>query len=164
MTSLLIEGKKMKAYKIILLFFIVTISSYAQVTIHLQQPPPYQFKVEQFWKIVLINNSKISVNVYLKGTATESLQGRIIEATSSVISLQPGVKTVSGRDLGPFSVSQPNDRYKNIIMNTGGLPSGNYEICVAVFQAMDGRQIATEARRLRRLVHAGAHLWRHRTF
>lgn len=134
----------MKATKIILLFFIVTISSYAQITIHLQQPPPYQFKVEQFWKIVLINNSNQAVNVYLKGTATESLQGRVIEATSSVISLQPGVKTVSGRDLGPFSVSQPNDRYKNIMLNTGSLPSGNYEICVAVFQAMDGIQIATD--------------------
>lgn len=134
----------MKLYKIVLLFLIITISTYAQVTVHLQQPPPYQFKVEQFWKIVLINNSKISVNVYLKGTATESLQGKIIEATSSIISLQPGVKSVSGRDLGPFTISESNSRYKNILLNTGGLPSGNYEICVAVFAAMDGRQIATD--------------------
>lgn len=134
----------MKVFKIILLFFIVTISSYAQITIHLQQPPPYQFKVEQFWKIVLINNSDKAINVYLKGTATESLQGKIIEATSSVISLQPGVKTVSGRDLGPFSISESNDRYKNIILNTGGLPSGNYDICAAVFEALDGKQIASD--------------------
>ncbi|TSA25950.1 MAG: hypothetical protein D4R68_08055 [Ignavibacteriales bacterium] len=134
----------MKAYKIILLFFIVTISSYAQVTVHLQQPPPYQFKVEQFWKIVLINNSERAVNVYLKGIATESSQGKIIEATSSVISLQPGARTVNGRDLGPFTVSESNTRYKNIIMNTGSLPSGRYDICVAVFQAVDGMQIASD--------------------
>lgn len=134
----------MKAYKIVLLFLIVTISSFAQVTVHLQQPPPYQFKVEQFWKIILTNNSKAPLNVYLKGTATESLQGKIIEATSSVITLQPGVKIVSGRDLGPFTISESNSRYKNILLNTGGLPSGNYEICVAVFAAMEGRQIGTD--------------------
>ncbi len=134
----------MKTYKILLLLVTLTISSYAQITIHLQQPLPYQFKVEQFWKIVLINNSDRPVNVYLKGTATESLQGKIIEATSSVISLQPGVRNVSGRDLGPFTISESNSRYKNILLNTGGLPSGNYEICVAVFDALDGKQIATD--------------------
>ncbi len=134
----------MKVYKTILLFFIVTISSYAQVTVHLQQPPPYQFKVEHFWKIILTNNSDKPVSVYLKGTATESIQGKIIEATSSVITLQRGAKVISGRELGPFTISESNSRYKNIILNTGGLPSGNYEICVAVIAAMDGRQIATD--------------------
>lgn len=134
----------MKTPKIILLFIIVTISSYAQVTVQLQPPPPYQFKVEQFWKIVLINNSDRTINLYLKGTATESLQGKIIEVTSSVIGLQPGVKTVSGRDLGPFSVSESNNRYKNILLNTGSIPSGSYDICVTVFAAMDGRQIASD--------------------
>jgi len=134
----------MKVYKLLLLFLTVTISTYAQVSVHLQQPPPYQFKVEQFWKIILINNSKSPMNVYLKGTATESGQGKIIEATSSVISLQPGVRNISGRDLGPFTISESNSRYKNIILNTGGLPSGNYEICVGVFAATDGLQIATD--------------------
>ncbi len=134
----------MKVYNTILLFIIVTISSYAQVTVHLQQPPPYQFKVEHFWKIVLTNNSDKPESVYLKGTATESIQGKIIEATSSIITLQRGVKVISGRELGPFTISESNSRYKNIILNTGGLPSGNYEICVAVLAALDGRQIATD--------------------
>lgn len=134
----------MKVYNTILLFMIITISSYAQVTVHLQQPPPYQFKVEHFWKIVLTNNSDKPESVYLKGTATESIQGKIIEATSSVITLQRGTKVISGRELGPFTISESNSRYKNIILNTGGLPSGNYEICVAVLAAIDGRQIATD--------------------
>jgi len=132
-----------KIFLLLTLFFIAGLS-FAQVTVHLQQPPPYQFKVEQFWKITLINSGNKSVNVYLKGTATESLQGKIIEATSSVITLQPGVKTVTGRDLGPFTVSESNNRYKNILANTGGLPSGNYEICVSVIGALDGRQIGVD--------------------
>lgn len=134
----------MKIYKILLLFFIAAISTFAQVSVKLQQPPPYQFKVEEFWKIVLINGGDRPINVYLIGTATESLQGKVIEATSSIITLQKGVKAVSGRDLGPFSVSESNSRYKDIILNTGGLPSGSYNICIAVIDAADGKQIATD--------------------
>ena len=134
----------MKTYNTIIVFFIMTISSFAQVTVVLQQPPPYQFKVEQFWKVILINNSDVPTSVYLKGTATESLQGIIVEATSSIITLQQGVRVITGRDLAPFSVSESNDRYKNIILNTGSIPSGGYEICVSVFAAMDGREIASD--------------------
>ncbi|MFA7419922.1 MAG: hypothetical protein WCZ90_09570 [Melioribacteraceae bacterium] len=132
----------MKTYRILLLLITLTISLSAQVSVKLQQPPPYQFKVEQFWKIVLINNSKAPVSIYLTGTATEPLEGKIIEATSSVITLQPGVRTISGRDLGPFTISQSDNRYKNILMNTGSIPSGSYDICVGVYDANEGRQIA----------------------
>ncbi|MDP3581076.1 MAG: hypothetical protein Q8S39_04015 [Ignavibacteria bacterium] len=134
----------MRKLLVLLTFFFLSGLSFAQVSVKLQQPPPYQFKVEQFWKITLINSGSKSVNVYLKGIATESLEGKIIEATSSVITLQPGLRTLSGRDLGPLSVSESNNRYKNIITNTGGLPSGNYEICVSVLAALDGSQIAAD--------------------
>jgi hypothetical protein len=134
----------MKTYKILLLLITLTISLSAQVSVKLQQPPPYQFKVEQFWKIILINNSNAPISVRLTGTATEPLEGKIIEATSSVITLQPGVRTITGRDLGPFTVSQSDNRYKNILMNTGSIPSGSYDICVEVFDANEGRQIASD--------------------
>ncbi len=134
----------MKAYKIVLLSLIVTISSYAQISVHLQQPPPYQFRIEQFWKIELINNSDSPIKVYLKGTATESTQGKIIEATSSVITLQHGVKVISGRELGPLTVSESNSHYKDIILNTGGLPSGNYNVCITVLDGIDGKQLAAD--------------------
>jgi hypothetical protein len=134
----------MKLYKILLLMLIATICIEAQVTVKLQQPPPYQFRVDQFWKIILINNSKNSMNIYLKGMATESIQGKIIEATSSVITLQPGIRTVNGRDLGPFTVTETNSRFKNIMTNTGGVPSGGYDICVSVFLAGEGKLIAED--------------------
>lgn len=134
----------MKLYKILLLLITLTISVSAQISVKLQQPPPYQFKVEQFWKIVLINNNKTPVSVYLKGTATEVIEGKIIEATSSVVSLMPGIKSINGRELGPFTVSESNSRYKNIMTNTGSIPSGSYDICVEVFDALDGKQIASD--------------------
>ncbi len=137
----------MKALKIILLFFMVTISSYAQISVKLLQPPPYQFKIEHFWKVIIINNGgadKRQISVYLKGTATESLQGKIIEVTSSVITLQPGVKIISGRELGPFTIRESNSRFKNIRLKTGSVPSGNYEISITVFDAKGGKQLASD--------------------
>jgi len=116
----------------------------AQVTVQLQQPPPFQFKVEHFWKVILFNNSEQPVNVFLKGTATESSQGKIVEGTSSIITLQHGVKYITGRDLAPFTISESNDGYKNIIQSTGSMPSGSYDICVSVFDAADGREIASD--------------------
>ncbi|MFA7289148.1 MAG: hypothetical protein WC055_09730 [Melioribacteraceae bacterium] len=141
----------MKRINIVLYIFVVIgliittrIDINAQISVKLTQPPPYQFKVEQFWKILLLNNSGRPTTIYLKGTATESFQGKVIEATSSVITLQPGVKTVDGRDLGPFNVWQSNDRYKTILMNSGSLPSGNYDICIGVYDAASGAQIASD--------------------
>jgi len=131
---------------ICLIIFLIAINSnvIAQISVKLQQPPPFQFKVEQFWKIVLINNGNVPVNVYLKGTATESVQGMIIEATSSIITLQHGIRAISGNELGPFTVSESNSRYKNIILFTGGLPSGNYNICIGVYDAASGNQLAID--------------------
>lgn len=128
----------------LIILLLITVLSFAQVSVKLIQPPPYQFKIEQFWKFVLVNSSDRPINVYIKGTATESLQGKIIEATSSIITLQRGIRGVSGRELGPFTVSESNSRYKNIILNTGGLPSGSYNICIEVLNAADRMQLATD--------------------
>lgn len=117
---------------------------WSQTSVKLQQPPPYQFRVEQFWKVVIVNNGRSAVNIFLKGTATESAKGKIIEATSSAITVQPGLKIVTGRELGPFSVNQSNDQHKNIMMNTGSVPSGNYNICITAYDAAGGKQISSD--------------------
>ena len=138
-----------KKINYLLLIFLIFINSqiYSQVSIKLQQPPPYQFKIEQFWKAIIINSggaAREPISVYLKGTATESLQGKIIEATSSVITLQPGVKIISGRELAPFTLKETNSRFTDIRLKTGSVPSGNYEICITVFNAKGGEQLASD--------------------
>jgi hypothetical protein len=133
-----------KIFSSIIFLIVINSNVFSQISVKLQQPPPFQFKVEQFWKIVLINNGNVPMNVYLKGTATESVQGMIIEATSSVITLQHGIRAISGNELGPFTVSESNSHYKDIILFTGGLPSGNYNICIGVYDAASGNQIAID--------------------
>ena len=138
-----------RVYFLLFIFFILFTSQiYSQVSIKLLPQPPFQFKIEQFWKAIITNSGGAAIrgpiSVFLRGTATEHLQGKIIEATSSVITLQPGVKIISGRELGPFTISETNSRFSDIRSKTGSIPSGNYEICIAVFDAESGVQLASD--------------------
>lgn len=131
-------------YAIIYFLPLFLISLNAQISVKLQQPPPYQFRVEQFWKAILTNSGRTAVSIYLKGTATESVKGKVIEAASYVITIQPGIKIVSGRELGPFTVSQSNNQYKDIMLNTGSVPSGNYNICITAYEVTGGKQLSSD--------------------
>ncbi|MFA4924780.1 MAG: hypothetical protein WC557_11355, partial [Ignavibacteriaceae bacterium] len=122
-----------------LLIFLTAINSnvFAQVTVHLQQPPPYQFKVEQMWKVTLINQTKTTYRVYLKGTATESGEGLILDATTTTFTLPPGVKIINARELAPLNIKESNPKYTDVVTRIGGVPTGDYEICVAVINSSD---------------------------
>ena len=116
----------------------------AQVTVILQQPPPYQFRLENMWKVTLINPTKTTYRVYLKGIASESTQGQIVAATSASFSLPPGAKIVNSSDLVPLSVDVINSKYSNVIKNIGDVPTGDYEICVSVINAATGMELGTQ--------------------
>jgi hypothetical protein len=110
----------------------------AQVTVQIQQPPPFQFKLENMWKVTLINHTTETYTVYLHASATELSQGEIVEGTTAVFSLPPGVKVVNTRELVPMDIKVINDKYADIIKNLNAVPSGEYEICVAVIDAATG--------------------------
>jgi len=129
-------------FTILILFFHINI--YAQVTVVLQQPPPYQFNVDYMWKVTLINPTNTTYKIYLTGVATESLQGQIIKATSAAFSLAPGVKIINTHDLIPMKVEATNNRYTSVVKNIGTLPTGNYEICVNVIDAETGMLLGTQ--------------------
>lgn len=113
--------------------------THAQTQVHviLQQPPPYQFKIENMWKLTLMNPSQTTYRVYLIGRATERNDGRIVEATTTTFNFPPGLKVVNGRELAPLDVKESNSKYSDVVKNIGGVPSGVYDICVSVFNAAD---------------------------
>jgi len=111
--------------------------SFAQVTVILQQPPPYQFKVERFWRVTLNNPTQTTYRVYLVGRATERTDGRVVEATTTGFSLPPGMKVVNSRDLAPLDVKEYNSKYSDVVKNIGAVPSGDYDICVTAYSADD---------------------------
>ena len=116
----------------------------AQVTVILKQPPPYQFKLENLWKVTLINPTNIKYKVYLTGRASESAHGEIMNATSAVFNLSPGTKIVNTYELVPMHVDAVNSKYSDVVKNIGTLPSGDYEICVAVINAETGLQMGEQ--------------------
>ncbi len=117
---------------------------FAQMGVRLQQPPPNQLKVADMWKITVVNSSREKRRVYLQGTATESRDGEVVNAQSAQFDLAPGTRTITGRDVEPVKVNSSNSKYKNIVLQTGSVPSGTYTICVYVKDAKTGETLGSD--------------------
>lgn len=101
-----------------------------RVTVRLQQPPPNQLRVSDMWKITLTNSGRATVRIYLQGIATEVRDGQVVDAQTAPFDLPPGTKRLTGREVEPIKVNSSHGRYKNILLQTGLVPSGDYTICV----------------------------------
>ncbi|MCX6150577.1 MAG: hypothetical protein NTX22_08655 [Ignavibacteriales bacterium] len=139
-----IEYKQLCKFIILLILLSTQSTAIAQVIVVLQQPPPYQFKVENMWKVTLINPTNTTYKVYLKGTATESLKGPIVAATTASFLLPPGLKIINTHDLMPLQIESTNSKYSDVVKNIGGVPTGEYEICVAVINTETGNQLGMQ--------------------
>lgn len=124
---------------IVALTFVLSVSALkAQgpelVDIRLTQPPPNQLRIADLWKVELNNRSGRPVRVTLHGTAEETSipDGIIADATTRVITLQPGRTIVTGNDVQPIRVDQSNNKYRDALLRTGSVPSGEYLICCEV--------------------------------
>lgn len=129
----------MKISKLIFLILLICATSQAQISITITQPPPNRFYIEDLWKIKIINGTGANKSVYLKGIVSESIQGNVITATTKTFSIAPGINSLTAAQLGSIDVSYKDSRIKDAIKNTGGLPSGTYQICVSAYE--DGTSI-----------------------
>ena len=137
-----------KIFCLIFLFiseYIFTVgNAQAQVLVQLRQPPRYQFKIEDMWKVTLNNTTQTTYNVFLYGIATKSGEGKIVDANTATFRLPPGVKVISGHDVSPINVIETNKNYEDAVKYTGGVPTGNYEICVSVYNADNNEVLGSE--------------------
>lgn len=124
--------QKLKLLLFISLFFTIAPLLRAEVIVQLKPPPPGKLNVENLWSVTLKNMSQTTFKVYLLGQLTENSDGLIFEATTREFDLPPGSTTVTVSDVSPISSKFPKDKYKNVLMQTGEVPSGNYTICVTV--------------------------------
>ena len=117
------------------IYFILIIPNHlsAQITIQLQQPPPFQFKVEHLWRAT-INNPGQPVNVYLFGTIEKGSQ-RLLDATTAVFLLPTGSKRINAQEISPIDVEKYSDEVEETLNKTGTLQSGTYNICLYVMDA-----------------------------
>ncbi|MEK9137320.1 MAG: hypothetical protein AAB393_09360, partial [Bacteroidota bacterium] len=126
---------------LLLLAITVPSISHAQITVILQQPPPYQFKVEHIWKLTLVNPTQTTYRISLHGRATELYEGLIVDATTTTFALPPGTKIINPRELVPINIRDANPKYRVVVQNIGGVPTGDYEICVSVINAANGQEL-----------------------
>jgi alpha-tubulin suppressor-like RCC1 family protein len=105
-----------------------------QVDVRLTQPPPNQLRIADLWRIELNNRSGQTLRVYLHGTAEELSipDGLIADARSKVLVLGPGRTTVTGNDVQPVTIDEANERYREALLRTGSVPTGDYRICCEV--------------------------------
>jgi len=129
---------------IYLLLFIFPIVAFGQVSIHMQQPPPNQLGFEDLWKATIINNSNTTYRVYLTGKVTSSKDGKIVDGSTAVFDLPKGIKAVNAGEIGPVTINKSNKKYSDIAKRLGGVPSGDYEICIAVIDASNGQELAID--------------------
>jgi hypothetical protein len=107
----------------------------AQVIVTLQQPPAFEFKIEHMWRLTLNNTSRLNLNVYMIGRATEKNSGNSVRAITGEFALPPGLKVLRPREIRIIDVQESNSRYTDVVKNIGGVPSGDYTICVTVYDA-----------------------------
>ena len=106
----------MKNLIIIAILILIPGLTSAQVSITLHQPPPFRFNISSLWNVTLVNASGGDINVYLHGQASKTGEGLVLEATTSVFILQPGVRTVNASQIQPIDVNEANQIFLNLII------------------------------------------------
>jgi len=108
---------------------------FAQIEITLQYPPPYKFKIEDLWKITLINSGS-PIDIYLYGTVESAGDEELLaEATCSIFNLPTGTKRITAAEITPIDLAKHTDEVERTIEKIGTLPDGEYLICVYAVSA-----------------------------
>ncbi len=129
-----------KLLLLIILYFFYCDLSYSQVTVILQQPPPYRFNIASLWNVTLINTTAGTYNLTLFGEARKSNNEFIVSAITKQFVLRPlETKVVNASDIQPITVDYGGgSAIKEIIRTTGSLPAGEFNICVYARDADSG--------------------------
>ena len=138
--------KLQRKYLFYVVIFIAVLSQgiNAQVTVNLELPPPYKFKIENLWKLILTNPSA-QLNVYLLGTVVRKRDNKLIaEATTSTFILPNGVKRVNSADISPVDLKKYDDDLDKTLDRFGTFPDGEYTICVYVYSAENNTELGSD--------------------
>lgn len=123
----------------------VVLLAQGSILITLHRPPPNQLRIADVWKVDLRNLTSETVSVYLHGTVDEATDGRIVDARSKIFRVPANTSMrITGAMLEPITVDKWNDQYKDILLRSGQVPTGEYTVCVEVVLAEDNSIIGTD--------------------
>lgn len=115
-----------------------------QVVVQIHPPPPNQLSMADLWRISLISNSRVAIEVQLHGTVEAAREGLIGSGRSSVFMIQPGMNRLTGRHVEPVSIDYADNRYRDALLRTGGVPPGDYTLCVEAVDPLSGRELGRD--------------------
>lgn len=134
-------------FSVAAILFLLSCIASAQIHIILKQPPPNQLKVADLWNLTVTNSSGEDVRVYMEGSVFESKEGLIVEASTPSFELKAHeTKSFTPTNIGSAKVTWKNNKYKEIIIRTGGAPSGNYTICVFAKREKTGEELGRDCK------------------
>jgi len=117
--------------------FVIFLASsvYSQVQVTLEFPPPLKFKIEDMWRLTLINPLNLQV-VYLHGTVESISNGDLLaEARSASFNLPSGIKRIASADITPIDLTKYSNEVDRTLDKLGTLPNSEYRICIEVISA-----------------------------
>jgi hypothetical protein len=137
----------MKGYRIVfsILFLIVlNIPAQAQFSLRIKPPPPNQLRIEDLWKVDVINNSGEPRTVYFHGEITEARKGLLFRGNSNEFESPPGRKRITSRDIRELRDEWYREEDKEFVIRTGTVPAGSYDACLSLMDASTGRELVEQ--------------------
>lgn len=115
------------------------------IIVKLQQPPPNQLRMTDLSNFTLNNPTEkpIEVSLECKMTTQETQPILIIVILLKPFTLPPGTTTFTYDDIKNGDVKFESDEWRDIFERTGGVPTGDYEICVSVLDK-EGKEIGKD--------------------
>ncbi|MCF8358774.1 MAG: hypothetical protein K9H26_08460 [Prolixibacteraceae bacterium] len=125
-----------KSLLILFVFLMHTLTAQeSNISVEIIPPPPGELNLTSFNNAVIVSNDGTDAAwVYLKGNVTEERDGVVLEASSEVIEIPPGVTYLNEDNAGPLTASY-NTNYRETLLRTGNAPAGFYTFCVRVIDA-----------------------------
>ncbi len=114
--------------------------------IKILQPPPNQLRMTDLWNFTLNNPTRkpLEVSLECKMTTQETHPIVIIIIIHlKPFTLPPGTTTFTYEDIKNGDVKFASDEWRDIILNMGNIPSGDYNICVSAIDK-EGKEIGKD--------------------
>ena len=129
----------MKQLYLFFLLLLMFLSSQGQnVTIQLIKPTGNDVTLDNTVHAIITNNTADALQVYLRATVEESLDGLVFEGESSDFMLEKNVFQLNQRNidiLEPLDIITVLPDYEDFAARNTALPPGTYEICMQVISS-----------------------------
>jgi hypothetical protein len=132
--------------KLILFIFINInpIFCLAQIQVNLHDPPSGNFNPSDAWNVTIINLSQQNAGIYLMGSIKDLDNHELVNLRSQPVLLRPGTNRLTRDQVLTAQVSYLDESVKKTAMQTGNLPTGEYEICTFIYLQGDMMEAASD--------------------